>query len=296
MNRIVMTACVGAGLVASGVASAQPTMFAWKQSVQGLYTVSARGPSAELFEFAAGFTQSPEIEYAQGVIYMSQTNGLPFNTTMRRFDAQTGDEMAPLLLTFPAFLPDDTVITAMEFVDGVLWGATTREGLGSEAALVTINTTTGQVLYQGPTTILDPITGLAWDGSEMYAVAGRPAGTTLSLYTLDLNTATPFTIGPITVPGIPALQLTAIEFGPDDGPLYALANISGGNSGQLFVVSTQTGDALPLGDMGETGLVSLTTRDSDGPGCNAADLDVPYGMHDFSDVFAFLKAFGSGCP
>ncbi len=32
------------------------------------------------------------------------------------------------------------------------------------------------------------------------------------------------------------------------------------------------------------------------PSCNPADLAEPYGVLDFSDVFAFLKAFGGGCP
>ena len=31
-------------------------------------------------------------------------------------------------------------------------------------------------------------------------------------------------------------------------------------------------------------------------GCNAADLAMPFGVLDFSDVVAFLGAFGAGCP
>lgn len=32
------------------------------------------------------------------------------------------------------------------------------------------------------------------------------------------------------------------------------------------------------------------------PGCNVADLAIPYDVLDFSDVIAFLTAFGAGCP
>ncbi len=42
--------------------------------------------------------------------------------------------------------------------------------------------------------------------------------------------------------------------------------------------------------------VSLTVGDAEPQPCNPADLAEPFGVLDFSDVIAFLSAFGSGCP
>ncbi len=54
----------------------------------------------------------------------------------------------------------------------------------------------------------------------------------------------------------------------------------------------QIGDDVPTDGVGEFGVDRITILPAAVPPCNAADLGEPFGTLDFSDVLAFLSAFG----
>ncbi|MEZ6244203.1 MAG: hypothetical protein R3B57_14305 [Phycisphaerales bacterium] len=55
-------------------------------------------------------------------------------------------------------------------------------------------------------------------------------------------------------------------------------------------------DATTGDDRGRVRVGVRVVDPPESPGCSAADIASPFGVLDFSDVFAFLMAFGGGCP
>ena len=191
----------------------------------------------------------PEIEQGpSGTVYGSDTVD---NTLLYSIDPATGAVFDSLVMTFP---PGGDVITAMEFVGQTLYAGFATEGGHSgsvSSALVTIDTGTGDVTSVGETGILNPLGGLAYDGSTMYAVSAGGAG---SLYTIDLAT------GAATLVGATGFAMTALEFG-DDGALYGLPRPRSVSVNHLLRIDTVTGAGIDLGLLAGApgnGLVSLT--------------------------------------
>ena len=271
--------------IASGV-----EMFAWDTFQLGDDALAIVGTAPPSFVGVTGNVPEvgigPEIEYGQdGILYVNDTNN---NTLLHRLNPDTGAYLGVINLIFP---PEGNVITAMEWIEGQLWGGLTTESGGGafNTFLCTISTTTGVITVAGDTGINRPFGGLAWSGgTTLHAITA--GGSSPELYTVTaLGVAV--LVGPVTENGAAAPGMTALEFGPD-GQLYSLPNVQTPNAGDLYLINPRTANAVNLGATGNTGLVALTSRLQ----CNSADLAPPFGQLDFSDVIAFLGAFGAGCP
>ena len=198
-----------------------------------------------------------EIEQGStGTIYGSDTL---VNTNLLKISPDTGAVFDIQTMTFPA---GGDVITAMEFVDNTLYAGFAMEGIHSgpgASSLVTIDLQTGDVAVVGPTGIANPLGGLAWDGTTMYAVS---AGGTGNLYTIDLET------GGATLIGDTGFSLTALEFG-ENGLLYGLPRTRSSSANHLLRIDTVTGAGIDLGSIigaPTAGLVSLTATPPQAPG------------------------------
>ena len=191
-----------------------------------------------------------EIELGGGVVYAADTG---LNTNLHSIDPLTGLVTGTLTMIFP---PGGDVLTALEFVGGTLYAGLTTEG-GGPTFLTTVNLTTGVVTMVGPTGVLSPLGGLAYDtvSGTMYACsAGGSAG---QLFTINLATGAATLVGPITVGGN-NVGTTALEFGPS-GTLYSLPNTGARLAGHLLSVNPATGVAIDLGDLGIADMNALTT-------------------------------------
>ncbi len=99
---------------------------------------------------------------------------------------------------------------------------------------------------------------------------------------------------------------------PGPNPTQLPSSPSGYNgAGNVFLeVNVEDGEGVsgissvwvPTSSLFTGGTFSYTVSSDDPPtppapeACSPADLDVPFGALDFSDVLAFLVAFGAGCP
>jgi hypothetical protein len=144
-------------------------------------------------------------------------------------------------------------LEGMEVVDGT-WYAAGYDGFDAHV-LVTFDPSTGNVTPIGSTGLTTPLSGLAWDGSTMYAISGGSGPA--NLYTLNL------TNGAATLVGSTGIQAGSLEFGPD-GSLYA-GGTGGGpvttssrarslvavvSTGNLYRINTSTGAATLVGPTG----------------------------------------------
>lgn len=183
-------------------------------------------------------TNAPDVEYGNGNFYNSGNNGV-----LQVIDANSGLITNSVTLDFSGSF--NNVVTALEFVDGFLYGAATLTGSPfNPAALAIIDLDSGAVNNVGSTNIFGPLGGLAYDGDTLFAVEAGNTNPT-DLYTLDLAT------GAATSVGSTGVQLTGLEFG-NDGVLYGLGQ--GANENQLFEIDPNTGQASLIGEInGVTG-------------------------------------------
>jgi hypothetical protein len=236
-------------LMTHSLLSQAVTLFAHANNDQ-LYLVDIDTVSASVVGPNNTSSILTEIEQSPtGTIFGSDTL---VNTNLLKISPDTGAVFDIKTMTFPA---GGDVITAMEFVDNTLYAGFAMEGIHSgpgASSLVTIDPLTGDVALVGPTGISNPLGGLAWDGTTMYAVS---SGGTGSLYTIDLET------GAATLVGDTGFTLTALEFG-ENGLLYGLPRMRSSSANHLLRIDTVTGAGIDLGliiGAPSAGLVSLTS-------------------------------------
>ena len=95
-------------------------------------------------------------------------------------------------------------------------------------------------------------------------------------------------------PGVGQLQFAPSTLVPTAGePLLVLADNVDGTSGQdLVAITDVSGEQGRRGPSGLTGGVSTALNiDATASGCNAADLAMPFGLLDLSDISTFTSAF-----
>jgi len=236
-------------LMTYSMISRSETLFAHGNDDQ-LYLIDTETLSASLVGQNNIDTILPEIEQSpSGTIFGSDTI---VNTRLHSINPDTGNIFETQTMFFPA---GGNVITAMEFVDQTLYAGFTTEGSHSgsgSSSLVTIDPLTGNVTAVGVTGIANPLGGLAYDDTTMYAVSAGGAG---SLYTIDLGT------GEATLVGETGFALTALEFG-ENGVLYGLHKTRSSLTNHLLSINTSTGAGTDLGFLGGApivGLVALTS-------------------------------------
>ncbi len=284
--------------IGSGAALGQGTVFAWDTSApadNALVSLDAGTPGYALVSpgAVAGVNELVEIEYAEGVIYGADSGAS--NDQLRTIDPATGELLGSVTMTFPLHFLD--IVTAMEYVDGVMYVAMTVENSNFDSYLGTVDLDTGVIAMIGQMNTGADITGLAWDGEYLYGSTGPGAFPKLYRWTLD---GTSEWVADFTLDGDYLFEgMSTMEFSPE-GHLYAIPGPASVVEGHLLIVNRGTAVCLDLGDTGNDGLSALTTRESGGdapsPGCSAVDLAEPYGSLDFSDVISFLTLFGAGCP
>ncbi|MEM9066458.1 MAG: GC-type dockerin domain-anchored protein [Planctomycetota bacterium] len=262
-------------------------------------------PAFANFEFNSSASQfGPEFEYGDGVFYLADRDSP--TPQLKLMDA-AGADLGVLPLTFPPGSTND-ILTGMEYVNGVLYGAASMAGQGFESTLVTVDLTTGVVTEIGAMEIFWPAGGLAWDGTTMYTVA---AGSSIAdYYSVDLAT------GLATYQGtfldnfeFVDIFLTGLEFHPD-GTLYGLGRPEDFPASViLYELDLSTGDANNLGELlpieFEPTLTSITSigdiGSSGGPILCPADLTttgatlmgqpgfaMPDGVVDLDDLGYFI--------
>jgi hypothetical protein len=171
---------------------------------------------------------------------------------MQQFDLETASLIGDPIITPESF-------TGLEYVGEVLYGTSIIEPRGP-SYLYTIDPI-GEIFTMVGPTGYGPITGLAWDevNEIMYGVGTdvfTQAPTLLFTINLETGEATPI--------GQPEIHLGSLQFGPD-GQLYAGATGggpgSGGDRGNLYVISTNPGEATLVGNTGFDGVTGLTLGD-----------------------------------
>ena len=143
-------------------------------------------------------------------------------------------------------VPNTRSFNGLETVNGI-WYGTSIMAPGGPSDLRTLNPFTGASVPIGPTGV-GPVSGLAWDGTTMYGIAGDvgPA----ALYRMNLTT------GAATVIGMTSIQAGSLEFGPD-GQLYAGG--TGPNQGNLYRINPTTAASTLVGPTGiVAGISGLT--------------------------------------
>ena len=201
----------------------------------------------------------PEIELMHGDFYASTNT----SQILYRIQGSTGALLESIPLTF---VLGGNVITAMEHIDGVLYGATTEAGGGVQPRLVRINTITGVVGHVGVLqNVQHPIAGIAHRNGVTYGVTSRQGGPA-RLYEITLNNGITKDLGLITEQFTGAgITLTGLEFGPD-GVLYGLGR-GPTNNDFLYAIDPVTQRATTIGRMpGLFNATSLTAGSIPGPG------------------------------
>ena len=196
--------------------------------------------------FSETDTFSTDIECNGLECYAQARNGFFF---MEQFD------LATATLSGSPFFNGES-FTGLEYVGDTLYG-TSLEFPRSPSLLSTIDPV-GETVTPIGLTGVGPITGLAWDevNEIMFGVGTDPFETgPTHLYTIDLDT------GNATQIGTPEIHLGSLQFGPD-GKLYAGATGGGpgggGDRGNLYVISTNPGNATLVGPTGFDGVTGLT--------------------------------------
>ncbi len=264
------------------------SMYGWEGTAPGesLKVIDTSVPRWE----QVGPAQTPELMIISeiehdgvGVIWAVDTGN---NTLLHRIDASTGEWINTMTMSLP---PEGNVITAMEFVDGVLYAGLTTEGGGVtvDTWLSIIDTVTGEVSVVGEASgVGSPMGGLAWNGAALYGLSS--GGSPPTLFTLDINTGVASEVAPVMLDGASPGNMTALEFGPN-GVLYALPSRNNPLVNHLLSIDSATGIAADIGNMGGIGrMVALTTGEpceGDANGDNTTN---------FFDLNDLLDAWGCG--
>ncbi len=158
----------------------------------------------------------------------------------QEFDISTGEALALPLANGGSF-------TGLEWVGSSLYGARITSG-GGASDLRILDPATGLTTTIGPTGIMNPLSGLAYDepNATMYGLTGGAGGGGSSnLVTVNLMTGVATVIGSVGFNG------GSLEFGPD-GNLYGGST---GNTGNLYRINKATGSSTLVG---ATGFASVT--------------------------------------
>lgn len=156
-------------------------------------------------------------------------------------------------------------ITALEFVDGVFYGAQVDTAvpptLGLATIFVEINPSNGDLTTLGTISGYSPVRGLAYDaGTGILYGAGTPTrapdpdGISDELFTIDPANGATTPIGPTS-----NIDIGGMTFGPD-GLLYggSATGVGGdGGSAALVILDTATGGATVVGSTGAQALSGL---------------------------------------
>ncbi len=192
------------------------------------------------------------------------------------FGGSSGDRVGVTgLFTFSTSAPPTTVTTLFVIFDIADFSVTIVDLHPSGDAPVTLTplTSTAGLFYSIES---DSLTVLVMDSDHTYTfVIDSPAGS--------------FSPGMRSLPDLPADYAF-------DGATTDQVSASYQDAAMAFPADT---DWSPASGYENNELVSYMLRAASepaGPACSQADLAPPFGVHDFSDVLAFLTAFGAGCP
>lgn len=230
----------------------------------------------------------PEVEFCDGMLIASSGND---GSVLTVLDGDFGDYLFTTFLFDPMnSLPVslfDGVWTALEGVDGVLYGVLSQRG--GPVLLAQIDPLGGEVTFVGDLGLTSAVGGLAWDGTTLYASQAQGAAPA-ELYTIDLGTGAATVVATISgstdgVSPAEPLSLTGLEFG-SDGVLYGLGRSP---DDVLYSIDPGTGDATFVAAINTFGLTAITSRFK---GAAGPDLDFDgNGVVNISDLFAFITAF-----
>jgi hypothetical protein len=200
-----------------------------------------------------GFPLATEIEFDinTATLYSEETNG---NVNLHTLNPATG-------LSTGFVTHGCCALNGLEFVGNTLYATNVMAGGGgTPSTLEIVNTGSGLLTPIGPTGILNPITGLAYDTSTntMYGVIGGGAPAQLVTINLGSGLATP---GPFLVDAATGAQLDrvgSIEFG-SDGVLYGGMGLGATfNPGWLISINPANGSSNFIGPTGLMGITGLT--------------------------------------
>lgn len=181
-------------------------------------------------------------------------------------------------------------VTALEFANGVLYGAHFNTGpppsLGAPTDLVEVDLTDGSLTTIGTISGFSPVRGLAYDattgtmfgiGISQVANGGDPeGGGSDELFTIDLGTGTPTPVG-----STGGFEVGGMTFGPG-GLLYGGSAISStadlGGGAPLLILDTSTGAATVVGDTGSPAISGLAFVPGAGGG-GGGILAIPTASH-----------------
>lgn len=198
-----------------------------------IYTVDTSNATSVLVG-NLGCNCSTEIEYdnINNRAWAQATDGGFF---AQEFDINTG-------LPIGGQVPNGGSFTGLEFVGNVLFGAYITSGGGnSPSTFATLDPATGFVNNIGATNTGHPVAGLAYDiiNNIMYGIDGGQGPADLWIF--DLIT------GIATLVGNTQIQAGSLEFDMNGN---LIAGGTGGNSGDLFLINTQSAAATFIGNTG----------------------------------------------
>jgi hypothetical protein len=170
-------------------------------------------------------------------VCFSQSPDGDFHIT--QFDLATGAATS-------APVDDHASFSGLEFIGDDLYGTTIADPLGGTHLRI-LHAPSGVSTDIGNTGV-GPISGIAYDGTTLYGIAGGRGGST-ALYTLSLTT------GLATVVGNTGIHAGSLQFGPD-GNLYA--GTTGTTGGELYRIDPATGAATLVGATGFASVTGLT--------------------------------------
>ncbi|MGK7931300.1 MAG: PEP-CTERM sorting domain-containing protein [Microcystaceae cyanobacterium] len=230
---------IGLSLISNPLLAQQgpAELWIWDNAANTLRELDETVPSSDTV-ISSVLSNAADIEFAGDIFYYASLRG-PGGRLLLTIDANTGSQLNSVAFDFGTSSSDN--ITALELIDGVLYGGAAIGGSGSTsfAELATIDVNTGLVSIIGATSIGGPLGGLAYNGSTAYAVQAGGQNPT-DLFTIDLAT------GASTSVGSTGVQLSGLEFGAD-GVLYATG--IGSNSGQLYTINPTDGSSTLIGSI-----------------------------------------------
>lgn len=205
------------------------------------------------------FPLGPEIEAFGTRLYASNSN-----LQLVVLDQSSGEIEESIDLTFPFRVAFD-VVTAMEFVSDTLYAGIAQNGTSSPGTFAIVDTNSGSIGIVGVEhSFPHPCTGLAYDGTAMYAVTGTISDFA-KLYIVDLATGATSEVGTIvdlnTAPS--GLYLSGLEFA-DDGTLFTVPTLSSQFEWPyLYSIDPSTANATVSTSLGNLSVLAITNPNGD---------------------------------